>query len=37
MQQYLKNYLYRKDFYFVDQFHESALHGNRCTMAVRHI
>jgi hypothetical protein len=23
--------LYREDFYFVDQFHGSVLHGNQCT------
>jgi hypothetical protein len=22
--------VYKKDFYFVDQFHSSALHGDRC-------
>jgi hypothetical protein len=26
-----KNYLYGEDFYFVDQFHGSALHSNQCT------
>jgi hypothetical protein len=31
MQHYLKNNLYQEDFYFVDQFHSSVLHGNRCT------
>jgi hypothetical protein len=23
--------IYREDFYFVDRFHGSALHGNQCT------
>jgi hypothetical protein len=27
--------LYRENFYFVDQFHSSALHGDRCTTSCK--